>query len=575
MESEQSQNFNDRLSQWVSQQGFWFQIRYSMSASGTKGTAMFHLLTLSLKLLVFLAVVAAGSWLYLAKRTATAGFGDTLKADVQAALSASQVQLSGIKREQGELSINALAAAGGDQSFFSTLEAKNVRGRMGFLDGIWGEWDLGTIGISRLDIDLRAGADDAESAAGLADALFRSSSKVLVNSFEIADASVQWGYRKSISSTGDLKVAGGQSESLKLSAPHTRGAIRNSQLKIQRREGSMRLTFKGGTFSQGWLDSLEIVNLVVNCDREGLTFETALLKHGQGVVEFSGLKVVGGARPLIDGQVRVRNLGLASILPWALQSYLEGTISGDFKVSGSTNEAQGVIFEGDVTLAGEDVISMRDRLPLLKALSVADYSRKYRRVDFREGSFHLRSSGGGVEFSKVDLKADDQFTLEGRLAVRLPSAEEAKLALASTRAGGGIALFNGDDIEDEEHAAKTDDSDFSLRRAALSANRDKELRAGKEGASATSGPSLFERLDDAYEAQRADERSTTQLVKAMRYQGQFRITLLPDAFERAPKLAAQFQVDPQLRRIPMMVPIEGTLYEMTLKMAESIYQDAR
>src|SRR6187455_3043256 len=76
MESEQSQNFNERLSQWVANQGFWFQIRYSMTGSGTKGTAMFHLLRLSFRLLIFLLLVAAGSWLYLVKLAETKTFSN-------------------------------------------------------------------------------------------------------------------------------------------------------------------------------------------------------------------------------------------------------------------------------------------------------------------------------------------------------------------------------------------------------------------------------------------------------------------------------------------------------------------
>ena len=67
MESEQSQNFNERLSQWVANQGFWFQIRYSMTGSGTKGTAMFHLLRMGFRLLLFLIVAAIGTWVYLVR----------------------------------------------------------------------------------------------------------------------------------------------------------------------------------------------------------------------------------------------------------------------------------------------------------------------------------------------------------------------------------------------------------------------------------------------------------------------------------------------------------------------------
>jgi hypothetical protein len=34
-------------------------------------------------------------------------------------------------------------------------------------------------------------------------------------------------------------------------------------------------------------------------------------------------------------------------------------------------------------------------------------------------------------------------------------------------------------------------------------------------------------------------------------------------------------VDPSTNRIPMMVPIKGTLYEITLQQAEEVYQMGR
>lgn len=574
MESEQSQNFNDRLSQWVAHQGFWFQIRYSMSSGGSKGNTMFHLLSLSLKLLVFLLIVAAGGWIYLAKRTATERFGETLRADLTSGIAASEIQLGGHTRDQGELAISAVAATGGENTFFTALQAKNVRGKMGFLDGIVGEWDLGTIGISKLDIDLRAGSDDADSSRKLADALFKTSPGILMNSFEVADATLHWGYRKSITSTGDLQATGGTPGQPAFTSDHTRGLIENSLMKVQRQDGTMRLSFEGGSFSQNWLHKLEIVNLVISADRDGMTFETAEFKRGQGTVSFSGLKVVGGARPAIDGVVKVRHLELAAILAPVLRNYVEGTISGEFKVSGSTNETQGILFEGDVVLDQGDVISLRDRLPLLKALTMADYSRKYRRVDFREGSLHFKSGGGGVTLTQVNLKADDLLTLEGAMSVRLPTVEEAKASLSLSGPSGGQALFNGEDSDDSDDS-RGEESEFSLGKAALEAKRDKETQAANRSKALGAGPSLFDRLDLSDQTRRMEELAVGQLSRAMRYQGQFRISLLPDAFERAPKLLAEYPVDAKLNRIPLLVPVEGTLFEVTLKMAEAISLEAR
>jgi hypothetical protein len=71
---------------------------------------------------------------------------------------------------------------------------------------------------------------------------------------------------------------------------------------------------------------------------------------------------------------------------------------------------------------------------------------------------------------------------------------------------------------------------------------------------------------------RLEEQAADRLSRTLRYEGLFRITLPADAFERAPKLAAQFPVDANIGRIPMLVPIEGNLYEITLHQAEDIYQ---
>lgn len=575
MESEQSQNFNDRLSQWVANQGFWFQIRYSMSASGSKGTAGFHLLSLGFKLLVFLAVLAAGGWVFLAKRTATEGFGDTLKGDLKSALSASEIQLGGFNRGQGELAIKNLTATGGDQTFFTSLEAKNVRGKMGFLDGILGEWDLGALVISSLNIDLRAGADDADSAANFGNALFRSFEKVTLNNLEIADATLHWGYRKSISGSEDLNSSMGLSNRPTFSADHTRGAVENSLLKIQRTPDRMKLSFKGGTFTQNWLHRLDIVNLVVNCDRDGMIFENAEFKSGKGTVDFSGLKVTGGPRPQFDGTLKIRHLDVATIFSASQRSYLEGTISGDFKITGSTNEAQGIVFEGDVRLEDGDVLSLRNRLRLLRSLAMVDYSRNYKRVDFREGSFHLKTGGGGLEITAVNLIAGDLLSLTGNMKVRLPTANEAIATLTQSGPVGGTPVFSGEDADDEPKDSAADAGDFSLRRAALGAKREGEPPLGKPAKPAGNGSSQLERLDLSYEAQRVAEQSTQHLSRALRFEGLLQITLMPDAFERAPKLAADFPVDPRIGRIPLMVPLEGTIADLTLKMAEEIWDQAR
>ena len=546
MDSEQANNFNDRLSQWVSNQGFWFQVRYSMTGSGAGGLAAFQLVRIATRVLIFLLVVSAVSWVILAKRTESRRFNAGLKASLQSGLSASETEMRGFSRVQGQLGIMRLACQGGPETFYTTMEARNIRCKMNFFDGLIGIWDPGTVSVSRLNMELRAGTDDAESAHKIPDALFKNPKKLRLNTMTVADATLRWGFSE-----------------------RTRGSIEHSVLKIQRLENGMRLNLKGGTFSQNWLHKLEIVDLTIVCDRDGLTFEKAEFAQGDGTVDLTGLKVVGGERPQVEGPVKIRRLSLGGALPSAVQDFIDGSISGDFQVSGSTNTAEGLAFAGQVVLEGQDTITLRSRLHVLKALSVVDYERNYNRIDFRSGSFQLKTVADGLELSQLSLKSDDLFTLEGRMRVRLPTPEEAKAAVASSESVGGSPLYGAESAPTDGITATAADADITLRRAA------QETKRGKDGNVIDASSSLFDRLGLDFERRRLEEQAADRLSKTLRYEGSFQITLPKDIFERSPRLAAQFPTDPVSDRIPLTIPIEGSLYDLTLKQAEDIYQQGK
>lgn len=543
METEQTQNFNERLNQWVANQGFWFQVRYSMAGSGIRGQAAFHLLRMLFRLLIFLLVVLACLWIYLLERPNTQQFNKFFRDELQTAMSASELEIRGLMHEQGRLEIGRLAAQGGEGTFFESVEARNIRFKMGLLDGLVGQWQTGIVSISMLEIDLRAGTDNAEAATKLAESVFRKPVDVAADSYEVADASVRWGYSE-----------------------RTRGSIESSALKMQRTGTGWRLHFKGGTFRQNWLQDLEIVNLVVLVEKSGLVFERAELKSGDGTVEFPGLQVAGGERPQVGGIVKIRKLALEEIIPPALGGYIEGSISGDFKIFGSTNSSDGVGFEGQVVMDGGDQISLRERLHLLKALSVVDYSRNYHRVDFSEGSFQIRTQRGGMLVSGINLKARDLFTMEGEISVRLPTQEEINAALEKGTGPDGSSLFGAGDDLPEIKQMSGGESDFTLRRAA------QEARRIKEGSQSADSLSLFDRLGLSIEMRRLQIEASERMSRMLRYEGAVRITLPEDAFERAPRLQEIYPPDPVSGRIPMRVPIEGHLYELTLRQAEDIYQ---
>jgi hypothetical protein len=541
MESEQSQSFNERLSQWVANQGFWFQVRYSMLGSGSKGVALYQLLSISFRLAIFALLVAVGYWAYLVKRTDGFAYKEGVRSSLQAGLSGKDSEMGSLIETQGQLVINRFACEGGRDTFFSSLEARNIRAKKTLLDGMFRVWNPGTVSIFKLDLSLHAGADDSESAEMIRKALFKELPMIELNSLEVADASIRWGYSE-----------------------RTRGSILNSNLKIQRLENGLKLEFQGGRFSQNWLKKLEIVKLVVLCDPEGMFFEKAEFKQEFGQVDLSGLRVTGGERPEIKGTAKVRELDLESLVPAALRGIVQGSISGDFKVSGSTNTSDGVGFEGLVTMNGKDMITLRERIYLLKALSVVDYVRNYHRADFNEGSFELKTGGGGMTVSNLSLKASDLLTLDGQMRVRLPTPEEARDSSSRVTSSGGAPLFSVDDADAENAGPK--DAEFTLRRAAQEVQREKE-KGDQQGFQ-----SVMDRLGMSLELRRLEELAAERASKTLRYEGMFKISVPPDAFDRAPKLAAQYPLDEKTKRIPMVVPIEGSIYDITLKQAEEIYQ---
>jgi len=543
MDSEQLHNFNERLSQWVANQGFWFQIRYSMSGSGFKGRAMFQLLRLGFRLLVFLLFVGAGLFFYLLKRTDSIRFQTGMRDDLLSSLSASELEMRGCKRSQGQFEVSRLAAQGGAETFFTSLEARSIRFKMGLRDGLVGVWHPGLISIARLDVDLRAGTDDAESASKLSEALFRRSTKVDVNSFAVADATVHWGY-----------------------SDRTEGAIESCIMNVQRTASGWRMTIKGGVFHQNWLTKLEIINMVVACDANGLVFEKAELKQGECTVNFSGLRLTGGERPQVSGTVKIRHMVLEGILPLGARRFVEGSLSGDFRVFGSTNSPDGIGFEGQVVLDGNDVITLRQQIPLLKALSVVDYSRNYHRVDFREGVFQLKTIHSGMELTGVKLKAEELLTMDGTMSVRLPTQDEIQAATTQGTDAETSPLFGANDLTAQSSETAKAETSITLKRAAL------EARRVREGTQSAESLSLFDRLNLGAEMRRLENQAAERMSRMLRYSGEFQITVQGNAFDRGPQLQRRYPVDSATGRIPIKVPIDGYLYELTIKQADETYQ---
>jgi len=202
------------------------------------------------------------------------------------------------------------------------------------------------------------------------------------------------------------------------------------------------------------------------------------------------------------------------------------------------------------------VITVRDRLPLLRSLSVVDAVHSYRRVDFRTGSFRVEMGEKGLTVSDVKLFADDLMGLSGEMLVRKPKSDE-ELVLDD-----GSEFF-GEILRKDE---MIDDLDFSLRDAG------EVSREFGIGFQSDADKSLFGKLAVLRENRRIQEIETEKLSRSYRYEGQLQISLMKTAFDRAPELAGMYPVSSESGRVVLEVPIKGLLYELTADLAKELYE---
>lgn len=538
MEPDRAHSFNERLNQWVASQGFWFQLKYSMSGKGLTGSGGYHFLRLVFRTLVFLLVLGVGAFFYLLRLPNTEGFKESVEEGIVTGLKGEDLKMDRFNREQGKLTIARLAGTGKEDAFFTDFDAKNINCRMGILDSVRKPWRTGGLMISDLHMNLRAGAMDAASAARLGDVLFQNDQDLEINSIDVENATLTWGYSE-----------------------FTNGRIEGSVLKVRRRGEGWWFQFKGGTFSQNWLRGLEIREISLVClPGEGIRLEKGLLGKGAGSFTFQELSIKGGERPAVEGKADFKNLPMECMIPAVVAQMMEGAVSGKLELSGSTNSQEGIGMTGKVELGEGDGILLRDRIPLLRVFRLVDSFNNYRRVKFQEGSFNLKSGNGRLELGEIDLTAGDLMTMKGGMTVRPPTKEEREKAVEVPPRDSPFAS------EPLPTPAEPDREEFSLKRAAQESRK----KAGKQGVG-----NPFERYETVAEQRAFESVMAGRFAEALRYEGGLQITIRPDAFDQAPELKQEHPVDETSGRIPLKVPISGTLDLVTFGQAEAIYSKGR
>lgn len=548
MDLDSTKVFNDRLAQWVAKQGFWFQLRYSMAGGGAT-VMMYHVMRLLLKVFVFFVILAALGLAYLVKRTDQQAFDIKLKDQIVAWLGAENGKMRSFDRLQNKATIRYLALDGGTNSFFHRCEATGITFRMGLLDGIIGTWNANQISVDRLSLSVKAGAESQEEADALAVALAKKFEKLSFQAFECKNTRISWGY-----------------------SARTMGQIDQSKLTALRDDQGWQLRFKGGTFSQNWLRNLHIKELNIRITNGELIVEKGeftvsqdaddLIAEGhEGRVFFQSVAVKGGLRPTLSGKITLENVPLTPLLQQSYQAFIEGVISGELEISGSTNSTEGISLAGRISLNEGDGIYLRNRIPLLNSLSILSPSGSYRKVNLTQGSFSIKTGGGKMSIDEIRLVAVGQMEMKGNIVARPATSDEVDEMLSQNAISSEVATN-----ATEALATRAGVDEMTIGKAAEILGGPDQAAMGFDGKLVDNSLPFQAELNEKQMQLRLAEK----LALTATYEGKLSLTLPVTAFPLDPLTVKKLPRATDSPFIFIECPLSGNLNQLTLAQAEAL-----
>ena len=413
--------YQSKVSDWIGRQGVLFQFRYARTVGAV--TLGRHLSGLTLKLVLFLVVAGVCGFFVLNRHFDSPGYGEKVAGQVANALGAGEIEVTGFSRNFGKGDFQFLELKGGEESFFYEAKFEKLRGEFSFLTGVTDSWRPSAISIKKADLRLKAGGSEEEMKLGFS-SIIESLKGQGISQIKIEDCSFSWGYSKL-----------------------TFGMVRNSDFRAVLHEGIWEVELSGGTFQQNWLGPLAIKSADLKIGVGGIKIESLNLESNGGEADLKGSISGPVNMPTFDLAGGFNSLPIEKLIKIngvSTREYIEGRISGDLKIGGSSNRQ--VELSGQVKLDENDSVTIRERWSLLRALSILDNERTYLRIDFNQGGFAFSTGGGGIEVSEINLNAGNKARLLGSFKTRLPTQAEAAETL-------GIKLTNNFSLDYTDSSA--------------------------------------------------------------------------------------------------------------------------
>lgn len=537
--------YQKRVADWIAKQGIFFQLRYAGTMGG--GSLIRQLGVLFLRVLVVLLLCLGVAFFTLNHYFGGDDYRGEVSAELGEVLGASSIEAKKFERARGVSTFQDLVIEGGEESFFYQAKINRLAAASSFLTGITSKWAPEQVRLKSAYFELKAGGDQEEMENSFA-SIIASMSEGNLESVEIDELSCEWGYSKI-----------------------TFGRLEKARFRASRDQGVWKISLEGGRFSQNWLKNLDIKEAKLVCDSDGIRVEKLLLSKNGGEMELAGSILGPAARPKFNLEGSFQSLPILSLvrIPGIdVRDFMSGSISGDMKISGSTDYR--IVMEADVELRGNDVVTLREKWDLLRAISVLDVDRTYRRVDFEEGRFSFKTGGGEMEVNGIDLKSDSLAVLKGEFKTHLPSQKEAAEALGIVLTEGISSGSFKSDSTDTLAAKDLEDERMSLKTAAgLLQEEENYLNLDTTG---LAGLSVAQR--EVMTPQQIDDLRMRDEMKVYRVRGDLSLGVAAIAFAKYDNLIKMFPVDAQgWRWVPFK--IKNTFSRVSANVAEEVLEEAR
>ncbi len=392
----------DRLDQWASKQGLFFQLRHGVTGRGTKGSRW--IVSVLLRSILFALVAIGGYAFYLNKKVKSAKFWELHKERLVKKIGAEKASLNSVQIEKGRASIRNLAITGGEYSIIKKMECTSLGLKFSPLTVVTNNWDPGLIEINTLTLNLALNNARKKNPAG--DTSFLEQLKTSkIRAISIADASIKWGADES-----------------------NFGQIKGSKLQMDPQpDGKWHCVFQGGFFSQAWLKDIEIEEIELYVSKDDFDIKSASFKTSKETrAVLSGKMAEGDSSGLIKGTFRFRHLDIDHIRHDQVHQLSEGTISGEGDFQANLFEGKGISTQLKMELLKGDSISLIGDNSVLQALSIVDGSRNYRSIKLKGGKFNLTTSPRFAELKDIDLNDPELIGLKGEMSVTVKDVDEVK-----------------------------------------------------------------------------------------------------------------------------------------------------